>query len=36
MINDDPSKERAIPDFTKYIYIDGLKAVKPEAANIIR
>ena len=29
-------RERTIPDFTNYIYLDGLKAVKPEAVNIIR
>ncbi len=28
--------ERKVPDFTTYIYLDGLKAVKPEAVSIIR
>jgi NitT/TauT family transport system substrate-binding protein len=36
MINNNLTRERTIPDFTNYIYIDGLKAVKPEAVNIIR
>jgi len=30
------SKKQGVPDFMNYIYIDGLKAVKPEAVNIIR
>jgi NitT/TauT family transport system substrate-binding protein len=30
------TNEKKIPDFLNYIYIDGLKAVKPEAVNIIR
>ena len=28
--------EKSAPDILRYIYIDGLKAVKPEAVNIIR
>jgi ABC-type nitrate/sulfonate/bicarbonate transport system substrate-binding protein len=28
------TKENQIPDFGNYIYVDGLKAVKPEAVNI--
>jgi NitT/TauT family transport system substrate-binding protein len=36
MIKNNLTKEKTIPDFTKYIYTDGLKAVKPEAVNIIR
>jgi NitT/TauT family transport system substrate-binding protein len=36
MINNNLTKEKQVPDFLNYIYIDGLKAVKPEAANIIR
>jgi NitT/TauT family transport system substrate-binding protein len=36
MIKNNLTRERTIPDFTKYIYIDGLKAIKPEAVKIIR
>jgi NitT/TauT family transport system substrate-binding protein len=36
MINNNLTGEKQIPDFVNYIYIDGLKAVKPEAVNIIR
>ena len=36
MIKNKLTTEKQIPDFTNYIYIDGLKAVKPEAINIIR
>jgi NitT/TauT family transport system substrate-binding protein len=36
IIKNDLTRERTGPDFTNYIYIDGLKAVKPEAVNIIR
>ena len=36
MINSNLTSEKVIPDFVNYIYIDGLKAVKPEAVNIIR
>jgi NitT/TauT family transport system substrate-binding protein len=36
MIKNKLTRERSIPDFANYIYIDGLKAVKPEAVNIIR
>ena len=28
--------EKRVPDFLNYIYEDGLKAIKPEAVNIIR
>lgn len=35
MIKGGLTSERTIPDFTKYIYLDGLKAVKPEAVRII-
>lgn len=28
--------EKQVPDFLDYLYLDGLQAVKPEAANIIR
>jgi len=36
MIKNNLTKERTIPDFAHYIYLDGLKGVKPEAVNIIR
>jgi NitT/TauT family transport system substrate-binding protein len=36
MIKNNLIRERTIPDFTNYIYVDGLKAVKPEAVKIIR
>jgi NitT/TauT family transport system substrate-binding protein len=36
MISSNLTSEKTIPDFTNYIYIDGLKAIKPEAVNIIR
>jgi NitT/TauT family transport system substrate-binding protein len=36
MISNNLTKEKSIPDFVNYIYIDGLKAVEPEAVNIIR
>jgi NitT/TauT family transport system substrate-binding protein len=35
MIKNKMTKEKTVPDFTNYIYIDGLKAIKPEAVNII-
>lgn len=36
MIKNNLTTEKRIPDFVNYIYVDGLKAVKPEAVNIIR
>ncbi len=36
MINNNLTSEKTIPDFLNYIYVDGLKAVKPEAVNMIR
>lgn len=36
MIENNLTPQKAVPDFTKYIHIDALKAVKPEAVNIIR
>jgi NitT/TauT family transport system substrate-binding protein len=36
MIKNNMTNEKRIPDFVNYIYSDGLKAVKPEAVNIIR
>ncbi|MDD5169935.1 MAG: NrtA/SsuA/CpmA family ABC transporter substrate-binding protein [Syntrophales bacterium] len=35
MIKNHLTREKTVPDFMKYIYLDGLKAVKPEAVNII-
>jgi NitT/TauT family transport system substrate-binding protein len=28
--------EKEVPDFTNYLYVDGLKAIRPAAVNIIR
>jgi NitT/TauT family transport system substrate-binding protein len=36
MIKNNLTSEKQVPDFMNYIYVDGLKAVKPEAVNIIR
>jgi len=36
MIKNNLTKERTMSDLTNYIHIDGLKAIKPEAVNIIR
>jgi NitT/TauT family transport system substrate-binding protein len=36
MIANRLTTEKQVPDFMSYIYEDGLKAVKPEAVNIIR
>ena len=36
MIKNNLTTEKQVPDFLDYIYEDGLKAVKPEAVNIIR
>ncbi|MFB3885381.1 MAG: ABC transporter substrate-binding protein [Thermodesulfobacteriota bacterium] len=36
MIRNKLTKEKQVPDFLNYIYVDGLKDVKPEAVNIIR
>lgn len=36
MITNKLTSERQIPDFLNYIFEDGLKAVKPEAVNILR
>jgi len=35
MIKNNLTREKQVPDFTNYIYLDGLKAVKPEAVSII-
>jgi NitT/TauT family transport system substrate-binding protein len=36
MIKNNLTREKQIPDFMNYVYVDGLKAVKPEAVKIIR
>ncbi len=36
MIGNNLTGEKKTPDFSNYIYADGLKSVKPEAVNIIR
>ncbi len=36
MIANKLTDAKAVPDFLNYLYADGLKAVKPEAVNIIR
>jgi NitT/TauT family transport system substrate-binding protein len=36
MVKNKLTSERQIPDFLNYIYVDALKAVKPEAVSIIR
>jgi NitT/TauT family transport system substrate-binding protein len=36
MIKNNLTSEKQIPDFLGYIYEDALKAIKPEAVNIIR
>ncbi len=36
MINKGITTEKIIPDFKDFIYIDGLKAIKPEAVSITR
>jgi NitT/TauT family transport system substrate-binding protein len=36
MIKNNLTTQKTVPDFADYIYVDGLKAVRPEAVNIIR
>jgi NitT/TauT family transport system substrate-binding protein len=36
MIKNKLTNEKQVPDFVNYLYLDGLKAVKPEAVSIIR
>ena len=36
MIKNNLTSEKQVPNFLNYIYVDGLKAVKPGAAKIIR
>ena len=35
MITKNLTSEKSVPDFLKYIYMDGLKAVEPEAVRIM-
>ena len=35
MISNNMTAEKQVPNFLDYIYEDALKAVKPEAANIV-
>jgi NitT/TauT family transport system substrate-binding protein len=35
MIENNLTTEMQMPDFVEYIYVDGLKAIRPEAVNII-
>lgn len=36
MIKNNLTAEKQVPDFLDYVYIEGLKAVRPDAVNIIR
>lgn len=36
MISNNMTMEKKVPDFANYIYLDDLKAIKPEAVGIIR
>jgi len=36
MISENLTAEKQVPDFGKYMYIDGLQKLKPGAVNIIR
>jgi len=36
IIKNNVTTEKKVPDFVNYIYVDGLRAVKPDAVNIIR
>lgn len=36
MINNSLTTGKTVPDFYNYIYLDGLKAVKPEAVSMSR
>ncbi len=36
MIKNKLTQEKKVPNFLNYIYVDALKAIKPEAVNIIR
>lgn len=36
MIRNNMTPEKQIPDFLNYIYLDGLKRIKPDVVNVIR
>jgi NitT/TauT family transport system substrate-binding protein len=36
MIGNKMTTEKQVPDFLNYIYEDGLKAIRPDAVNVIR
>lgn len=36
MINRNLTGEKPIPDFVDFLHVDSLKAIRPEAVNIIR
>ena len=36
MIKNNLTTEKKVPDFVNYTYVDGLKAIKPEAVNLIQ
>jgi NitT/TauT family transport system substrate-binding protein len=36
MIKNRMTTEKEVPNFVQYIYVDGLKAAKPETVNIMR
>jgi len=36
MLNNYLTPEKTVPDFVEYIYLDGLKAIGPDAVNILR
>ncbi len=35
MIKNRSTTEKSVPDFLNFIHVDGLKAIKPQAVNII-
>ena len=35
LINNNLTNATSVPNFTDYVYMDGLKSVKPDAVNII-
>ena len=36
MMKNGLTTEKQVPDFLNYVYVDALKALKPEAVNIVR
>ncbi len=36
MIDNTLTSEKTVPDFKEHVYIDGLKAVKPQAVTVSR